>query len=79
MACLYVLLSSGPGAETQHHPADVWRESGRGRGVAARPGGRQEHVQDPNRRAAQEPEITSVVFFARKHTVLLTDVEVHLL
>lgn len=42
-------LSPGPGAETQHHPADVRRESRRGRGAAAGPGGRQEHVQDTNR------------------------------
>lgn len=73
MLCLYTSLSSGPGAETQHHPADVRRESGRGRRAATRPGGRQEHVQDPNRRAAQEPEI------ARIHVVLLTDIKVHLL
>lgn len=72
-------LSSGPGAETQHHPADVRRESRRGRGASARPGGRQEHVQDPNRRAAQEPEIASLAFFGRQLAAMPTGIEVHLL
>lgn len=53
------LCISGSGAETQHHPADVWREGRRGRGAETWPGRREEHVQNPDRWTAAKPEVNS--------------------
>ena len=50
---------SGSGAETQHHPPDVRGEGRGGSGAEDGPGRRKEHVQNPDRRAAEEPEIDS--------------------
>lgn len=51
------LCISGSGAEAQHHPADVWRKGWRGRRAETGPWGCEEHVQNPDRRTAAEPEI----------------------
>lgn len=53
------LCTPGVGAETQHHPADVRGEGRGGWGAAPGPGGREEHVQNPDRRVAEKSKIDS--------------------
>lgn len=70
---------SGSGAEAQHHPADVWRKGWRGRGAETGPWRCEEHVQNPDRWTAAEPEINCFYCtlvtsgtLANKSTILAT-------
>ena len=54
--CVWLCIA-GSAAEAQHHPADVRRKSRRGRGAETGPDRREEHVQMPDRRTSEEPEI----------------------